>query len=246
MRISVAVLTLAVAALPAAALAQSTQAYPMRPDVPALTVSGNGVVDRSPDEATVSVQIVTNDDNAANSTGKNNTIYNALKTKALGLGLTAEAIRTTYFNVEFIPYPPKNLPPEQRQARYGYVTTRSLALSVTPIENVGKLVDAATATGATNIGSVSFGLKDRRGAYLAALAAAMSDAKAQASTLAAAGGFSLVRIRNVNAGAYSSPQPQPMMRMAAAAAPAPAPPTEIEPGGPVEVDARISVTYDIR
>ncbi len=246
MRISVAALALAFAALPAGALAQVTPVYP-HAEEPALSVNGNGVIDRSPDEATVSVQIVTDDNNAATSAGKNNTIYNALKSKALGLGLTADAIRTTYFNVEFIPYPPKNLPPEQRQPRYGYVTTRSLALSVTPIENAGKIVDAATAAGASSVGGITFGLRDRRGAYLAALAAAMNDAKAQASALAAAGGFSIVRIRNVNAGQYSPPQPQPMLMRAAAPAAMPTPPpTEIEPGGPIEITAHVSVTYTIK
>jgi hypothetical protein len=247
MRRSAAALALAFAALPAAALAQSNFAYLPHAEQPALSVTGNGVIDRSPDEATVTVQIVTNDDNAASSAGKNNSIYNALRSKALGLGLTADAVRTTYYNVEFIPYPPKNLPPEQRQPRYGYVTTRSLALAVSPIENAGKVVDAATAAGVTSIGGVSFGLKDRRGAYLAALAAAMNDAKAQASALAAAGGFSIVRIRNVSAGQYSTPQPLAMgAMMRAAPAAAPTPPTEIEPGGPIEISARVSVTYDIK
>ncbi|MFY9779220.1 MAG: SIMPL domain-containing protein [Candidatus Baltobacteraceae bacterium] len=247
MKLSVAALALALAALPAAALAQAAQAYPPHAEEPTLSVGGLGVIDRSPDEATVTVQIVTDDDNAANSAGKNNAIYNALKAKALGLGLSADAVRTTYYNVAFIPYPPKNLPPEQRQPRYGYVTTRSLTLAVTPIENAGKVVDAATAAGATSIGGVSFGLKDRRGAYLAALAAAMNDAKAQASAIAAAGGFSIVRIHSVNAGQYAAPLAVGATALMRAAAPAPTqPPTEIEPGGPIEITARLSVVYDIR
>ncbi len=246
MKVSFAVLALALTAFPAGALAQSTPAYLLRAEEPTLSVSGNGIIDRSPDEATVSVQIVTDDPNAAASAGKNNAIYNALKAKALGLGLSSDEVKTTSYGVDFIPYPPKNLPPEQRQPRYGYVTTRSLALSVSPIENAGKIVDAATSAGATNIGGVSFGLKDRHAAYLAALAAAMGDAKSQAAALAGAGGFSIVRIHAVNAGQYSSPQPIPMMRMAAAAAPVPSPPTEIEPGGPIEVTARVTVVYDIK
>jgi uncharacterized protein len=246
MKLSSVALALALGVLPAAASAQLAQVSPPLREAPALSVSGSGLVERSPDEATVSVQIITNDDNAAASTGKNSTIYSSLKAKVLGLGLSADAIRTVSFNVAFIPYPPANLPPEQRQPRYGYVTTRSLLLAVTPIENAGKVVDAATAAGATNVGGVTFGLRDRKAAYLAALAAAMNDAKAQAAALAAAGGFSLGRLRYVNAGQYTPPQPLAMSAMARAPLAAPAPPTEIEPNGPIQVSARVSAVYDIR
>jgi uncharacterized protein YggE len=246
MKLPIAALALSLAALPSVALAQITPVDAPRLGEATMTVQGDGIVDRAPDQATVAVQIVTNDDNAAASVGKNNAIYNALKTKAGALGLAADAIRTTSYNVEFIPHPPKNLPPEQRQARYGYVTARSLSLSVTPLENVGKVVDAATAAGASNVGDVQFGLKDRRGAYLAALAAAMSDAKAQGTALAGAGGFSLVHVKSVNAAGLYMPAPLPMGAMMRAPAAAPVPPTEIQPGGPIEVNARVTVTYVIR
>jgi uncharacterized protein len=246
MKLPIAALALSLAALPSVALAQIKPADALHHREAMMTVQGDGVVDRAPDQATVAVQVVTNDDNAATSVGKNNAIYNALKAKAGALGLAADAIRTTSYNVEFIPYPPKNLPPEQRQARYGYVTTRSLSLSVTPLENVGKVVDAATAAGASNVGGVQFGLKDRRGAYLAALAAAMTDAKAQGTALASAGGFSIVRIESVNAAGLYAPTPLPMGAMMRAPAAAPLPPTEIQPSGPIEVDARVTVTYVIR
>jgi uncharacterized protein YggE len=95
-----------------------------------LTVEGNGRIGRSPDRAAVNLDIVTSDDAATRSGGKNTTIYNALLARVTALGLVPGDVKTTSYNVSFVPYPPKDLPPEQRQPRYGYVTSRSLSLNV--------------------------------------------------------------------------------------------------------------------
>ncbi|MGH7707614.1 MAG: SIMPL domain-containing protein [Vulcanimicrobiaceae bacterium] len=235
-----AILALAFAALPLAGAAQS---YPDRPQAATLSVTGEGQAARAPDQASIRANIVTNDNDASTSTSKNNDIYNALVKKVATLGIASSAIHTESFNVQFIPNPPKNLPPEQRQPRYGYVTTRSIAIDVNAMDRVGAAIDAATAAGVTDVGNVSFGLRDRRAAYREALAVAMRDAQAQAQTLAAAGGFRLVRIQHVNAG--FTPSPRPLYAAAPRMALAESTPTEIQPTGPIEVDAHVSVTYTI-
>ncbi len=244
---SAAVVALAVGLAPLAAPAQSAG---MLGNQPELTVTGSGTVERAPDEARVNVAIVTNNDVASQSAGDNTRIYNTLAARVAKLGIGRDAVRTTFYNVQFIPHPPKGLPPEQQQARYGYVTTRNLTITATPLENVGKVIDAATASGVDQVGDVSFDLRDRKGAYAAALVAAMNDAKSTASVLANAGPFHIVRIRAVQTG-Y---EPGPIRPLAlgaqfrvAAAAPAPTPPpTEIAPNGPITVSAQVTVTYDIR
>ncbi len=220
---------------------------PPGPAPATLSVSGEGLVQRLPDIARVNVQIVTNDDDAGRSAGKNSDIYNALKAKLAPLGIAGDALTTSYFYVNFVPRPPKGTAPEQAQPRYGYVTSRSVAVAVAPIENVGKVVDAATAAGVTAVGDVSFELKDRRAAYREALAAAIDDAKRNAAAVAAAGAFTLVRFRNVSAtGIAPGPYAGVALKGNMMAAPAPQPPTELGNGGPISVSARVSVTYDIR
>ena len=220
-------------------------AEPASPTQPALTVAGDGTVSRSPDEARIAVEIVTNDGAASRSGSENTAIYNGFVARVGTLGIAATDVRTTSYNVAFVPYPPKDLPAEQRQPRYGYITSRSLSVLVTPLENAGKVVDAATAAGVTQIGDVGFELKDRHAAFLAALAAAMRDARATAAALAAAGDFRIARIRNVASTDERPLQPYPAVMRAAALAPAGAP-TEIVPGGPIDVTAHVTVTYDIR
>ncbi len=208
-----------------------------------LTVVGNGLVERAPDVARLSIDIITNDDSATRSTSLNNDLYNTLRARLGGIGLGADAIRTTGYNVNFVPHPPKTLPPDQRQARYGYVTTRYLQLTIVPIENAGKVIDAATAAGVTDVGSVSFDLKDKVAPFRDALAAAMVDARADAEALAGASGLALGRIVKITTGSASTPRPGGSVY---AAALAPSTPTSIEPGGPVQITAQVTVTYALR
>jgi len=244
MRIACGVLAFACAVVPVAAGAQIVSA---KPELATLTVAGNGSVDSSPDVARVSVQITTSDDDAAQSAGKNTAIYDALTAKLATLGLTGEAVRTTSFNVQYVPYPPHDLPPDQRQARYGYVTNRSLSIAVTPIENAGKVIDAANAAGVTSVGDVSYELKDTKAAYRAALAAAMKDAQADAAAIAAAANLHLVRIVGVSSGGFAM-LPRILGRaMAAPAAESAAPlPTDLGPSGPLTTTASLTVTFEIR
>lgn len=233
------------ALVPIAAKAQALPAP--SPGQATLAVAGDATVEREPDVARVSVQIVTNDDNAARSTGKNADTLNALKAKLAPLGVSGDALRTTYFNVTDVPHPPKNLPPEQRQARYGYVTTRSLTISVAPIDRAGKVIDASVAAGVTEIAGVSFELKDRTAAYHAALGKALADAKSNAAALTAVGEFRIVRISSVSTGGSIGPvRPYPNFARVASMAQGAPTPTDIAPNGPIEVSAHVAVTYEIR
>jgi hypothetical protein len=213
-----------------------------------LSLSGDGLIERTPDLARLSVSIITNDDAASISSSKNNDIYNAFKARSAGLGLASDAMRTTNYNVVFVPHPPRGLPPEEQQPRYGYVTTRTLTITISPIENIGQVVDAATSAGVTTVGAITFDLKDRKAAYKAALEAAMNDVKQTAALLAATGGFTIGKIQAINVNGNI-----PLVRTTlqeigrvSAASMAPMTPTQIEPNGPIEVSAHVNVTYVIK
>jgi uncharacterized protein YggE len=221
----------------------------MPPQESSLTVTGEGVVSKAPDEAKLTIRIVTDDANATMSVSKNNDIRKALQSLLSFLnGNRYDVFRETGYSVEFIPFPAKNTPPEQRLARYGYVTTRSLVVTVLPIDLVGRAIDAATAAGVTSIGDVSFDIKDRHAASLGALSAAMNDAKQQADAIASAGSFHIVGIRTVSTGYNALQVPAPMagMMQMRRAESAPLTPTELMPGGPIEVNARVTITYAIK
>jgi uncharacterized protein len=237
-KITVAAALVALLAATAPATAQ-TPAAPRQ--IPAqITVSGQGSVDRAPDQATVSFSIVTNDDVAARATSANNTAYNALVARLRALGIEAAAIKTSSYSLNYNQRPPQ--PNPQFQQRYGYVVSRGVSVTTNRTDQAGAVVDAGVAAGVSNVEGVSFGLRDSRGAYRAALAAAYADADAQAQALAAAAHLRIVRVFSIGAGSDSVPQPFPVIRaMAPAAAPVP---TNIQASDQT-ITATVSVTYQV-
>jgi uncharacterized protein YggE len=241
-----AIVALALALGTISTAAAQTPAQPAPPHEALLTVGGDGTIERAPDLARLTVQIITNDDNPTVSSSQNNDHFNVLKAKLAGIGITGDDVRTYGYDVSFIPHPPKNLPPDQRQPRYGYITTRTVQITIAPIENAGKAIDAASAAGVTSVGGLNYELKDQASAYQAALAAAMADAKRTAQTLSTAGGFALGGLMRVSSLQDSAVRPlgQPMFR--AAAAPMASTPTDLGSSGPISVTAHVTVSYEIR
>ena len=235
----------AAAAFPTVALAQGAPPFP-GPRESTLVISGDATVAREPDLARISATIDTNDDDATRSAGKNSAIFEALKTKLSALGIASPAIVTTSFNTNFVPKPPRGIESIEPQ-RYGFVTSRSLSIAVTPIGSAGKIVDAALGAGVTQVGNVAFELKDRKGAYREALGRAFADARANATALVADSGLRLGAVRRVAANDFEGLGPRiyapvAMRTMAAS----PLPPTQIDPGGPIDITAHVTVTYEIR
>ncbi len=244
---SIRMAALALAFFPLAANAAETHPSFFPPPVPTLSVTGEGSVARPPDQAKLVVQIVTDASDATSSSSKNNDLYNDFKSRLGALSRDGGVrLRDAGYNVQYIPYPPKGLPPEQRAPRYGYVNTRTVEATISPIDAVGRVIDAATAAGVTTVGNVVFGLKDPHAAYLDALGSAMRDAATQARALAAAGGFQVASIRTVST-ASSPPLPFPPSGVVAMRAMAMAgTPTELTPASTIDVEAHVTVIYAIR
>jgi uncharacterized protein YggE len=95
----------------------------------------------------------------------------------------------------------------------------------------------------TDIGSVTFGISNRKAQFQRALREAVADALMQAQTMASASGLRILRVKSVGQGYPSVVQPVMAADMYRMAAPAPAPPTTIQPSS-VEVDATVTVTYE--
>lgn len=233
-------ITLAAAALAVlAVLAPAAAAAPGAGAVaPTLSVSGQGAVDRPPDRATVAFGIVTDDDSAARASAANNAVYAALVAKMSALGLAPAALKTTSYNLSFNPRPAR--PDPQSAQRYGYVVTREVSVGDDRTDRVGALIDAGVAAGAGNVNGVTFGLRDERGAYRAALAAAVADAQEQARALAGAAHLRLGRIIEIAPSGGISPIPRPYAL--AGRAMAVALPTNVQPSD-LSVRAGVSLTY---
>ncbi|MGH7662618.1 MAG: SIMPL domain-containing protein [Vulcanimicrobiaceae bacterium] len=206
---------------------------------PTLSVTGDGSVSEAPDRASLGISLIANDDAAAVATSQNNTTYSAVVARLGKLGIAERDVRTTGFNINFVPKPEAGA--QYKPPRTGYIVTRELAVTIDNLSLVGRAIDAAVAAGATQIDGVSYGLRDTQTAYAKALAVAMHDATVQAAALAAAAHLRLGPIQTLTAprALPVSPLQEPVFRTAAAAVPTTIPPSAIE------VRASVIVTYGL-
>jgi uncharacterized protein YggE len=226
------------------AVATPAGAHPTAPShlLGQIEVSGQGSVDRMPDQVVVSFSILTNDDNATRATSAANSIYNALTASLRALGVDAAAIKTTSYSVSYNARPPQ--PNPQYQQRYGFVVNRVVAVTSAKTDQVGAIVDAGIAAGVTSVNNVAFGLHDNRAAYRTALAAAVADADAQARAIAAAAHVRIVRVLTIGTAGPVTPI-RPLMQYAlVAGAPPPPVPTDVQPSS-LSITASVSVSYEV-
>jgi uncharacterized protein YggE len=207
-----------------------------------LAVTGIGVLERAPDRAVVTFDIVTNDDRAAAATSANNTIYAALGAKLAALNIAAADVRTLSYSLQFVPRPAEPNPAFAQ--RYGYVVTRRIGVTTDALGGVGALIDAGVAAGATNVEGVAFELRDERAAQRDALVAAVADAEGQAQAVAGAAHLRLVRIASIEIGATAPPIRPLTYSVSTRSASALAVPTEIQPSS-LSVRATVSVIYEL-
>lgn len=189
-----------------------------RPPVPQIMVSASGEVRVAPDRATIHVGVQTRATTAAEAAAQNSRRQRAVIDAIKARGIAAEQIGTMGFNVI----------PETRYDREGqaaprtisYLVSNIVTVDVRRIDLVGPVIDAALAAGANQINSLSFGITAADSARRAALASAVTKARADAEIMARAAGGTLGPLIELQAGQAYIPSPRPMaiaeMRVAAA------------------------------
>ena len=221
MKIMLAVLVL----FGAAALAGVAQPHPARsadaaPAGKTITVTGTGSVETVPDRATFSFTVRTDA-----GTAKDALAQNGVAADAVVAALKGAKVQTSGLTLDQR-YDANGNPIA------GYTATTTVTADA-PLAQVGSLVDAAVAAGATNVSGPSFSRSDLDTLYDAALKDAVADAKSKAAAVAAAAGLTLGDVQTVVEGSQA-PVPLPL----AAAGDS----TKIEPGTQ-EVDATVTVTF---
>jgi uncharacterized protein YggE len=205
---------------------------------PTVRVTGEATVSQAPDRASLNVSIVTNSDEAQSATSQNNATYAAVVGRLGGIGIEERDVRTSSFNISFVPKPEATA--QYKPPRTGYIVTRELTVTIDNLALVGRAIDAAVAAGATQIDGVRYGLRDSETAYAKALSAAMHDAGVQAAALAESAHLRLGSIQSIAAGRTLPGAPVPLLRVAAAQASTTIPPSN------VEIHASVVVTYGLQ
>jgi len=209
---------------------------------PSIQVSAEAVVTAKPDQAQMEIGVVTQGNNAQ-STAQDNSqrVESTMAAIRKVLGDAGE-IKTIGYSVH----------PNYRYLKeggtptiIGYTVSNVIRVTTSDLTVVGRLVDAATSSGANTIQQLQFTLRDEQAAQMQALREASTKAKAKAQAIAAALGLKIVRVLHADEqGAVVRSLPERMLSMNAGVAGSIATPTPVETGS-IEVRATVTLTVEV-
>jgi len=218
-------------------LAQESTDKPLRPTI---RVSGEATVTAKPDQAELTLGVVTQAP-----TGQAATTQNAQKVDAVlsqlrkAMGAGAEIKTLSYSLSPNYRYPKEGGEPTIS----GYTASNVIGVKTGELAQVGKLIDLATQSGANSVQSLRFTLKDEQAALSQALREAAVKAKAKADALASALKLRILRVLQVDEGGQPV-RPVFAEAMMARAGVEGKVATPVEPGT-VEVQAMVTLTVEI-
>jgi uncharacterized protein YggE len=180
------------------------------PQPPFIAASGVGEARIVPDRAMLTVAVESQAPTAAKAGTDNAARQTRVIDAVKAAGVAAAQIRTSGYNVF-----PEYAQGDGRAPRItGYRAHNSVLIEVRDIAAVGKIIDAALAAGANNIGSMSLFASNTDAARKEALQKAVAKARTEAEAVASAAGGSLGGLLELSIEPYG--MPQPLMRQAAA------------------------------
>ena len=167
-----------------------------------ITVSGTGEVRLSADTAVISLGVNARDKDVLKAQQKVNESIAAIRKALIEKGVKEENINTEFMNI-YAMYDYR----EGQEELTAYNASSTLAIKVTDMDAVGKLIDLAFSAGANTLNGISFSATDTSTAKEEALRAAVEDAQTKAAILAEASGMTLLgidEIRESNTYTYDS------------------------------------------
>jgi len=216
----------------------SQAALPLLGEKPELSVTGKGEVLASADIAFLQIGVERTEKTATEAqytaAKKSQNIVASLEK----MGIAKDKIETVSFNL----YPKFEY--DKGESKFvGYTASNQIKVIIEKLEEMGKIIDATIAAGATNISGLNFSLKDESPYKKIALQKAFEDAKGKAEILASSSGQILDKIQRIQESEVGIISPLVEARVMSAGAGGGAE-TPITPGK-VKVQARIEVTYEL-
>ncbi len=205
---------------------------------PSIRVTGEATLTVKPDQAIIDIGVVTQaasaQSAAAQNAQKTDAVINDLR-KTIGAGADIKTI--SYSLSPNYRYPKEGGQPEIA----GYTASNTVQVKLSDLAQVGKVIDAATQSGANNINALRFTLKDEQAVRAQALAEAATKARAKANAIASALGLKIQRVLLIEEGGAVIPPPVPLYTARAEAASV-ATPVE---AGTIDVRATVTLTVEI-
>ena len=205
---------------------------------PHIRTTGESIVQAVPDRARIDIGVVSQSESSETAASQNATKLEAVLTSLRNmLGANADIKTVSYTLTPNYRYPREGGEPTIT----GYTATNVVRITLDDLTQVGKVIDAATQTGANRIQQLQFTLKDERPSQAQALREASTAARQKADVLANSLGLKIVRVYSV---IESSPVVIPVRDVGFARAEMAATTTPIEPGT-IEVRGTVTLTVEV-
>lgn len=214
---------------PLSALAEGSQ----------VTVSGTGVVTLKPDTATITLGVSETAKGAVQAQSTVNKKIEAIKKALIKAGGKEADISVSDLSV----WGNYDYSDGQEQKLIGYTASHTLNITVSDMDLVGPMIDAALSAGANQLQGVTFSVKNNDEAYSQALKLAVEKAREKAEVLAAAAGAKLGAITSIDETSSNDYTPYVTAKYAAADA-GEAAPTQVDTGM-VTISATVNVAYGL-
>jgi uncharacterized protein len=166
---------------------------------PEIMASGRGETKATPTSSLVAISVTTRAATAAQAAADNATRLESTLRALRALGIAPADLTTMGYSVG------QNYEmTRESRTPSGFIARNTIRAEVRKLEDIGKVIDAALAGGASEIAGVQYASANSQEARRSALAAAVREARADAETIARAAGGSLGTLITLSSG--SSPQ----------------------------------------
>lgn len=233
----IALTFLSVVALAACAPAAAASA-PSTTQPRSISVNGTGTVTLTPDMATISIGVSTQNAEATTAVNENNRLSQQVLDTLKSKGIADADITTTNFSI----YPQQNYDSSGQPTTITYVVQNTVDVKVRDLAKLGDILDSVVQSGSNSINSIQFDVADRESANQQALQAAVANAKSRADILAQAAGVTLGSAQTISASISTGGPIVQFDRALSAAAPSSVPIST----GSMTISVDVSVVYEIK
>jgi uncharacterized protein len=206
---------------------------------PLIRATATASVEAPPDQVIITIGVTNQAAAAAEAGATNANVTTKVLESVKALLAAGEQVKTEGYSLN----PQFSYPkPGGTPVVSGYQANNSVLVTLHDTAKVGKVIDSATHSGATNVNGISFTIKDSDALQQQAIALATKKARANAEAIASALGVNVLGVyaaETLEAGGGPRPMAMRAMAMKADA------PTPIEAGS-ISVTASVSVTLSVR
>lgn len=202
-------------------------------------VTGNGQAAAPPDQARMEFEVTTEsqkpEEASSQAKARMADVLKAIKAH----GVPEKDIQTIRYGVQ----PKYRYDKDGGEAKQvGFTVSSRLRVTIKNLDQVGKILEAVTKAGISQIDGPSFGFVDPSKLEVLALKDAMKDARNKAEALAQSADASLGKVLSIQSSSASAPGPRPMMMSMANKAATDIPVER----GESEVTAQVEVVFSLK